>query len=412
MKLKRSISSIVSLFVILIASVVQAQQTSDIKMHVTFNTPGFDGKSTTTIEDSIIQTINLASPGSSIRVSLLILDRRPVVEALLSAEKRGVDVRLVLDGRMKRFASGSPMDLLVNGDETHEGLHLCKEKPCIHFCHGPLNFLPVGDHQLFNSCTGVAVNHNKFFLFSQLDNGSQNVVLQTSANIDSGQLKLYNDLLTIENNSQLYKGYMDNWERLKRNHIRLSTPKGFTGGNGAVVYLSPYFEHDPILLLLNRVSCQIPGSRIRISEANFNRTGVVNRLAELVAQGCDVKIIARKDHQIGSPSKIAYEALRAQMMVLPEALTDDDDLTKLNNSPGPKINNSVHTKIILIDASLDHSAEKVPIVLTGSHNLDLFSLRTNDEVLIEIHDRSLLESYMDFWDRLKQDIEEARIELL
>jgi phosphatidylserine/phosphatidylglycerophosphate/cardiolipin synthase-like enzyme len=58
---------------------------------------------------------------------------------------------------------------------------------------------------------------------------------------------------------------------------------------------------------------------------------------------------------------------------------------------------------MLIDASVDRSSERRPYVITGSHNLDFFSLHTNDETMLIIQDRATFDSYLDFWNRIDTD---------
>jgi len=159
---------------------------------------------------------------------------------------------------------------------------------------------------------------------------------------------------------------------------------------------------DPVLKLLKRVSCQIPGSMVRVSEASFTRKDIAKELQRLSGEGCDVKVIARLDQRVHSPSKGVIKALGADMKILPFK-------GKLESE---KLANTIHTKLMLIDASIDGSPERIPVVLTGSHNLDLFSLKTNDEVLMEVHDRAIFQRYLQFWNQILADAESANIQFV
>ena len=69
--------------------------------------------------------------------------------------------------------------------------------------------------------------------------------------------------------------------------------------------------------------------------------------------------------------------------------------------------NSIHTKMILIDAAMEGSDERVQIVLTGSQNLDIYSLKTNDECQMEIRDPQIYSQYLGFWEKILQDAKNA-----
>jgi phosphatidylserine/phosphatidylglycerophosphate/cardiolipin synthase-like enzyme len=120
---------------------------------------------------------------------------------------------------------------------------------------------------------------------------------------------------------------------------------------------------------------------------------VAREIKRLADEGCRVQVIVRVDPPQHSPSKKVRQYLASHLLVLPYR----------GKLPAEQSVNSIHTKIILIDASIDNSAAKVPVVLTGSHNLDPFSLRANDETLLEIRDRDVFNSYMGFLDRLVSD---------
>jgi phosphatidylserine/phosphatidylglycerophosphate/cardiolipin synthase-like enzyme len=51
------------------------------------------------------------------------------------------------------------------------------------------------------------------------------------------------------------------------------------------------------------------------------------------------------------------------------------------------------------------------VVLTGSHNLDLFSLRGNDETLIEVRDQQIYDQYNQFLDQILFDARSAGLRL-
>ncbi|AGH94735.1 phospholipase D-like domain-containing protein [Pseudobdellovibrio exovorus] len=377
-----------------------------------FNTPGFHGDATTTIEDRLIEMIRDAREGSKIRVALYHISRANLAQELVIASHRGVDVQIVLDGGTAHEIeeNGSPLNILAYGFSGYsEGLKCAEDEVCLKLCKGPLaaplSILKLKkNHDLGNACRGLIANHNKFFLFSDLNDGNSHVVAQTSANMADGQLKMYNDLLLIKNNPDFFEDFLNYWQKLKGDQTALFKKSHPTISDESGKLKSYFFPRlvskDPVLSLLKKVNCKLPNSSIKASQSAFTRGGVAREMARLQAEGCDLQVITRVDPVQKSPGKKVIRSLRSEdLVILPYRGQEEKDRSE----------NSIHTKIVLINASIDNSSEKVPVVLTGSHNLDLFSLRTNDEVLIEVRDQSVYEAYDAFLERILQDARDAGI---
>lgn len=351
----------------------------------TFNTPGFTGVKTTTVEDRLISLIAQASPNSKILVSMYDFDRMPLAKAFIEASKRGVSIRFVFDGSIKKLArqDGSAVNTL-----THE--MICKEEPCFKYCKSLLG--------IKNSCRGKINNHNKFVLFSKLDNGGEYVSVLSSANWTEGQLNNANDLLEINNDKKLFDGLTHYWNAILKE--KSATPL-VVNGDKALVYTFPNTKFDPVLELLNRVSCRIPGSTVRIAQSRFtnSRIEIANRLKELTAKGCDVKVIVREEPDMKSPGTKITDTLGDLMVDLPFHDTHGDDVVK----------NSIHPKIVLVDAAFDDAQTKTQVVLAGSHNLNSTSLDYNDELLAQVVDKTVYANYLAFWNKIISDARDAGI---
>lgn len=365
-------------------------------IEVLFNTPGFSGRGTSTIHDKMVENVSKAVPGSTIRGSFYYLDHEPLAIELLRASARGVDVQLVMDGNTKTEKSKSRpmMDLLLNGNQQLAALK-CSADKCIKFCQGLLK----GISKAGGSCHGLAVNHNKFLLLSKLSDGSENVVMQTSANMTSGQMKMYQDLI-IAKDENLYKSFSNYWLDLNGEKVPKAAKINTAGGDLQVQFFPQLFGKDPVVKLLEGISCHLPNSKIRIAQSVFTRGNVAERLRDLEKQGCDLKVIVRTDEKQSSPGKEILKELSAEsLIILPfDREAGEDGVT-----------NSIHAKIILIDAALKGQNERLKLVLTGSHNLDLFSLRANDEVLLYIKDSKIFDQYESFWNKILDDARASRL---
>ena len=371
-----------------------------------FNRPGFDGKVIATVEDKLIELTRQALPGSSIRAALYEVDRVPMAEALIEASKRGVNVELLFDGGnlANKSVPGHAISRLVNELQCAPG------NDCLKFCKGPLSPLIKltgikKEYPLGNSCRGLIINHNKLFLFSELNDGSKDVVAQTSANMAENMMNMYNDLILVKNDLAFFKGFNEYWDRLKKDHtvfFKDSFHNLETADKKVKAYFFPRMTgSDPVLNLLKRVNCNLPGSSIRVLQSVFTRKSVAQQMKKLESEGCALQVITRIDPVAFSPGKGVVQALGNSMIVL----AFDGKL------PEEKQPNSSHTKLVLINASIDNSPEKAAVVLTGSHNLDLFSLRTNDETLLEIRDQEIFDKYDAFISQYLDDARAANVRI-
>lgn len=400
----------VFLISILFLSVFSAQA---LQIETVFNTPGFTGQSTLTLENKLIDMIKTSVRGSKIRVALYGVDREPVMKELVYASQRGVDVQVVFDGGNLARATtpGHAVNMLVEGFDGNQGLVCQSEKEdCIKFCNGPLaaplKLLKLKkNYDLGKGCRGLVNNHNKLFLFSELADGNKNIVAQTSANMGLHQLEMYNDLLIIKNDAIFFDHFMTYWGKLKEDKtilLKKSFPNVSTDEKRLKAYFFPRLVgKDPVLNILRKVNCKLPNSVIRAAQSAFTRGGVAEQMKKLKTEGCKVEVIARIDPRQSSPGTKVREALTDSLIVLPfRGATQEEQSV-----------NSIHTKIVLINASIDNSLEKIPMVLTGSHNLDLFSLRTNDETLIEVRDQQIFDQYNQFLDQILLDARSAGLRL-
>jgi len=369
-----------------------------------FNEPGFHGQPSYTIENKLVSLIDQAAPDSEIHMSMYQMTRTPVIKALIRASHRGVDVHMVFDGSnyFDNLKPGNGVDLLVNGSEE-TGRLICKTKPCVRFCSGPLH-VKIKGQTFGGSCNGLVINHNKFLLFSKLMDGSENVVAQSSSNLEDEQMHDYQDLVIIRGDRGLYEGYLDYWQQQNRDKTHyLDTHKDAVGDGSVVAKFFPrVIARDPVMQLLRRVSCEPAGSMIRVAEADINRLNVAARLRDLAKAGCDVKVITRIDPEMFSPTVGVVKRLGSNILILPF-----QGKTALDRAV-----NTIHTKLILIDAAIDGSTERRQMVVTGSHNLDFFSLHTNDETLLEIEDTPLYSTYLAFWNRINSEARASGMRLL
>ncbi|MEK6556303.1 MAG: phospholipase D-like domain-containing protein, partial [Bdellovibrionota bacterium] len=259
---------------------------ADVRLDAAFNAPGFKGAKTTTVVDKLVLLIDQAAPEATLRMSMYEFDDMAVAMALLRASARGVDVQIVLDGRKNKSAAkktGTAVNALDDGAQGLQALK-CSTQNCITFCGGFLG----------GACRGSRNNHNKFYSISRLSDGTENVVAVSSANLNEGQLYWYNDLFITAGDARLRVGVDQYFAGLV--NTELAVPL-LIQGDVFSLYTFPNKQTDPVLDELSRVTCQLPGSKIRVIQSRFTdaRVAVAKKLAQLGQAGCDVQVLARHE---------------------------------------------------------------------------------------------------------------------
>jgi phosphatidylserine/phosphatidylglycerophosphate/cardiolipin synthase-like enzyme len=345
-----------------------------VVVEATFNRPGLGNDTSTRVEDRIVEMIGQAAPGSDIYVSIYTFKRAAIAEALLNAQQQDVTVQVLVDNKSLRSEA---MALLRNGDSTRPPLQGCRGGRCIKVCRA--------------GCHGFHINHNKFVLFSELRDGSRWVVAQTSANFTRGQLRHYNDLLVVKNDPRLYEAFRGYFDDLSRRRWSPRYYRREQGDSGIGVHFFPrLFGPDPLVHILSDIECD-GDSVIRVAHSRFEsyRVKVARRLRQLSDRGCDVHIILREEPGKRSPGKAVMRELEGLVTLLPYK----------GDASGPT-HNAIHTKLMLINAPYAGSEARKHLVLTGSHNLSVTSLRLNDEVLLRVDNETLFDAYEAFWDEI------------
>jgi phosphatidylserine/phosphatidylglycerophosphate/cardiolipin synthase-like enzyme len=318
----------------------------------------------TAIEDRIIALIDAAVPGSRIRVAMYSFTRSTASAALVRAHARGVDVRIVLDGGADGI--GSEVGALRTGLGAAN----------VHMCDAP-----------GTSCIGTGIMHNKFFLFSELADGSRNVVIQASHNLTNAQLSMHNNAVIIRGDDLLFAAYEHTWNDLWAD---IENPNYYRIDDGALATRAYFFPRgsggDTSVSILDNVTCD-GTARVRVAMAFFTdaRSAVADALARLARAGCDVRVVAG-DASIPLGTTVASTLTSAGVQ-----------LTRYPTRSGWDL----HSKYIVIDALYSGSTTHRHLVFTGSHNWTGPSLTDNDETQLRVEDEGVFTAFMTDWDHVR-----------
>ena len=315
---------------------------------------------TQSIETRIRQLIAAADSGSTIRVAMFNWTNRDVARDLRDAANlRGIRVEVVSESRPSDGSEGgikqAVLDILNQIDPTLREIVVCPD-----------------------GCLSDHINHNKFFLFDDLDN-RKHVVL-TSQNLAASQNDLHQDLLRIRNDETLHDHFADYFERLKAQSWQGWTSDGSRKPKGDLfwsrAYLFPRVSDDPVLTILNNVElCRTHDDKVWLGYSKMDEARVSSILPRLQyledVLGCDVRVFARN--------------MTEKSWFTPE-------LSKV------RILEDRHHKFMIIDAAFYGAWRN--LTFTGSQNLNVNGSRRNDEAMVRIEHAGLFNKYKDHYRQL------------
>ncbi|MEV5322600.1 phospholipase D-like domain-containing protein [Nonomuraea sp. NPDC052634] len=343
------------------------------------------------IQNRIVQLIQGADPGSTIRVSMYYATDPTIPDALIAAKNAGRNVQVIFDKKMKGTAILASLAAALGTDTGQSSWALvCPDgRGCI------------GDRPLYGS---VSLNHNKFFLFSRTG-GTDNVVVQSSANLHTGRdgLKGWNSALVLAGNAGIYNAYTGYFndlkaQRVNNNYYDTRTP--VTSG-AAKVHFYPRQEsngsptdpaEDTITTVLDHVECHgnsevgtVDGTHrtiVRVAMGIFSRTHLARKLLALDKAGCYVEVALNynkdSDSEVSSMNELvkttgAYNGINVRYYCTADPIW-------------------IHSKYLIIEGKY-YGVPDRKIVWTGSHNWSWNSLRQADEALLQLEDDTIFDRF-------------------
>jgi hypothetical protein len=320
------------------------------------------GGEDTSIVAEIVRQVGEAGKGDTVRAAAfeLTLHRTvaPLTEALVDAEGRGVDVRVVVGERSGGADSSGPA--LAKLEEAG-----AKVEQCAGSC------LPTTSGQ------GRGPHHNRFFL---IDRDGTPTVLVTSFNFRRGHAEQAHTMLGVHGDRELFDFYRGFWNRLYGGDWKGWGEQDKTAATDlAQAWVFPRRE-DPVAQQLGKITGCGDGDRVWVAHANFqsNRPEVRAELDRIQGLGCQVRVMLT-DKDTNAPGWIG------------------DKLGKSN----VRIHTEYRSKLVIAEARFGDRHRAV--VLTGTHNLTANSLNQTDDNVIRVDDPEVVDLYASFFQRLWRD---------
>ena len=330
-----------------------------------FSTRRSNNAPDTAVEDAIVNLIRHAAPGSRIRVAIFSFTRNGPSAELIAAARRGIDVRIVFDGDAVH-TTGSEVAML------RAGLGVDR----VTVCGAP-----------GTSCNGSGIMHHKTFLFSALEDGSRDVVVQASHNLTTTQLSMHNNAVIVRDDAALFAGYERTWNDLRRDANVVNYYRIDDGDRATRVYFFPRTDGDTAVSVINNVDC-VAGSHVRVTMAFFTdrRVAVAQALAARRRAGCAVEAV------------IGDAEIRAGSSVLSTLRSAGVAVTLYPARAGGW---TIHSKYLLVDSRYAGSTTPRRLVFTGSHNWTGPALDANDETLLRVEDDGVYNAFLADWNLVR-----------
>lgn len=335
-----------------------------------FNDPNGPEAEQYKIRDYIQGLVERAPEGSTISMSIYNITDfdLDLATELLRASFNDVSVRLVLEGSVAGESPVGKMLLGALGDDVEAD-----------------SWAIACD----NGCHGNNINHNKFFLFSEVD-GERDVVVQSSANFTvlNGR-KYWNNAVTFVGKRDLYDGYMEYFADLARNQTDPDYYRTFQDGNvtASVFPVGPSYPidglRDPLVDELDAITCTGNESIgdpqghtiVRATQNYFGRPEVAKKLTKLADDGCVVKVAYTETNFGVGDILLDHPGVELRLL---EDLPDQ---------------NMIHSKYLVVEGGFDGEMDQ-HVTITGSPNISYNALNYNDEVMLRIVDPEIYSQYL------------------
>ncbi|WP_158299674.1 phospholipase D-like domain-containing protein [Glycomyces paridis] len=311
------------------------------------------------IVDELVRQIDATRKGDTVRAAVYqwTLEPRiaPLADAMVEAERRGVDVRAVVGQRADKPAANDPVIRRLKGAGVK-----------VHQCEG--GCLPNA------AGTRKGPDHNRFFL---IDRGGSPTVLVTSFSFTKSHLKQAHNLLGVHGDQRLYDFYEGFWNRLYSEDWDGWTDKNkSTTGDLARAWVFPRGD-DAVAGQLKEITGCGDGDRVLVGHANFqsNRPAVRAQLDRIQGLGCQVRVVVL-DAKTSHPKWVEEKLGASNVRVHPYS----------------------RNKFIVAEAQFGDRHRAV--VWTGTHNLQGNAMKNVDDNVLRVADQGVADLYASYFQRL------------
>jgi len=303
-----------------------------------------------------------------------------LAQALLLARRRGVRVRVVMEGNPRTGAVNVRVRNLLQGDdELGAGLRAldhrlrdvrswksCRLHEKLYYFSHPVPHALVGT---FNPSGNLQENPEIIEQVGDQDRGHNVLVVITDSVLVRG---------LHAHAQRLFKAHHGPWECFlpKNNRVLVS-------GATRILFF-PRFRRGVLDSLFDQMRAE---SRLRIAVSHLNDPGICNRLFKLARQGVQIEVLAHDTER------------RVPAWVEEQMRLNGIDFRRYMHPEGLPM----HNKFMLLE--MPHRK----VVTFGSMNLSARSLRANHELLVIDETSGLYDLFRRRWDEMLQEVHDSRV---
>jgi hypothetical protein len=336
----------------------------------------------------LIRSVDSAPARSQIRVASWNIRSDDVVDALVSAHRRGVGVRVIMD--------------LGNANAANPNVGIDRLSAAL---RGPANrarpsTLRSGVRRCVSSCRGAqGIPHAKFFLFSRVGKARQ-VVINTSANAtDLAASSQWNDAFVLKRKPPVYRAFRTDFDQMWRDEPVAQGYEVTKDGSLTAMfypYTGAHTTKDPIVRELDRVGCLNLTSprvtKLRIAMTSWygaRGIAIAQKVRDLANAGCDVRIVYAV---MGNEALRVLRQLGATPVPMQQIVQDFD---------GDGVyDRYLHSKVLTIKGTYRH--HPAAIAINGSANWSPAVL-ASDEAVLRLQGTKVVNTYNRWIDGLFDD---------
>jgi hypothetical protein len=339
-----------------------------------FSVPGPDGEQDPTLEDTLVRYLGLAAPGSHVRMAIFTFDRPRVADAIVAAVARGVDFRVVMDKR----SVTTPAAATVQAALPVGAFVTCGEGTAYTTCIAPFT---------------AGAMHNKFVTFSELTDGSRDVVLDSSANVTVQMVAAFNNTVVVRDDAALHAAFTAYWNDLAAQVRTDDYLRTVEGGDWTLLLLPQRATTPPTDVLMARLDgldCAAPGGapdgggQVLVNHVTFSATRptFVDRIVGLARAGCHVEyVLSAWDTaplarllNAGVTVRFFFDGISSSGAPITPALTAE-------------------SKYIAVDATISGTRRRE--VFSGSANVNIGGLTLSDDHVLVLRDPATYSRFVD-----------------
>jgi phosphatidylserine/phosphatidylglycerophosphate/cardiolipin synthase-like enzyme len=346
-------------------------------------TAGQPSRPDNTLADKLRSLLQQAPAGSQVRFSVFLFyyenENEPLLQDILAAARRGVNVQLLVDLPETEFSDRRTVGMAFK-EAFENRLKAAAEQG--HSNSWIRTHKKIAPH---------SKNHTKIFLFSDAA-GVRHWTLITSENLMDRDREKYQAGF-ITHDEKLY-AIMSRYFDHMQNGNDFDPPEQIISPHLACD-LFPQREDDPVYRQLDNMDTD-PGkmqqSHLSIAMARWDheRFALAMKLVQLAQKGLQVDLVMRSNDEIVDPR------IREVLENRPNIHLHSIDVNQIN----------IHSKYMLFEGFYNTSPNHTnpvlqKIVWTGSHNFTGAGLEDNYETWVEIHHNKLYDSFLDNFHQLE-----------